>query len=155
MTETKQIKLNKAEKPRFVGKYTFTIRDKATGAIKRQHFYKNIVPTAARALVAENFADPTPRSMLITEFAVGSNVTPPSNASVALGTETFRNNIASLTSSSNFVYATGFIDAPEHSGTYREAGIFTADDVLISHVAINVTKSLTETLTIDFELEII
>ena len=142
-----------------VGEYTFTIRDERTGRVKRTYRYRNIVPTVMRTMIANNFASGTPtNSMLIGHVALGSSGTTPTNADTQLGTEVYRNAVASLTNSSNVVYATGFYTAGETSGTYAEAGIFsnstgTANSgVLVSHVLITVTKSTSETLTLDWTL---
>lgn len=160
-----------------IGLYKFTIRDmlvlggrsfsyalsqdghRILGVVKRTYEYANIVPTVARTMIADNFANASPdNSMLITHAALGTNVTTPANGDTQLGTETYRNAIASLTSSDNVVFATGFYTAGETSGTFKEAGIFsdatgtTNSGILVSHVAINVTKSSSETLTLDWTL---
>lgn len=142
-----------------IGEYTFTVRDEKTGRVKRTYRYKNLVPTVARTMIANNFASASPtNSMLITHAALGSSGTTPTNADTQLGTEVYRNAIASLVNSSNVVYATGFYTAGETSGTYAEAGIFsngtgTANSgILISHVLISITKTTSETLTLDWTL---
>ena len=124
-------------------------------------FQDNIVPTVGRTLIANNLTDATPtNSMLISHAALGSSGTAVANGDTQLGTETYRNIIASITNASNVAYATAFFSATEVSGTFAEAGIFcdgtgTANSgILLSHVLISVTKSTSETLTIDWELTI-
>ena len=124
-------------------------------------YYENLVPTVGRTMIANNLTDATPtNTMLITHAALGSSGTTPANGDTTLGTEVYRNAIASLTNASNIGYATAFYNATETSGTYAEAGIFSngtgaADSgILLSHVLISVTKSTSETLTIDWELTI-
>jgi len=145
------------------GVWKVTIRDAETNKIKRTYEFLNIVPTVARTMIANNFSNVSPtNTMLINYFAVGSGTTAVANGDTTLETETYRNALASRTSSSNIVYATGFISATEDSGTYYEAGIFSdatgsADSgILVSHVLLNaptgITKSLTESLTIDWTL---
>jgi hypothetical protein len=143
------------------GVYIFTIRDAATGKIKRIHHYENIVPTVGRALIAETLTNPSPSSsMLASYMALGTGAATPANGDTRLQTETYRNAVASRTNADNVAYLTAFFDATEVSGTFNEAGIFcggtaSADSgVLLSHVAINVVKSNTETLTIDWTLTI-
>lgn len=121
----------------------------------------NIVPTVGRTMIANNLTDATPdNSMLISHAALGSSGTTPANGDTTLGTEVYRNAIASLTNTNEVAYATAFFNATETSGTYAEAGIFcdgtgSADTgILLSHVLISVTKSTSETLTIDWELTI-
>lgn len=124
-------------------------------------YANNIVPSVGRALIANVLTDATPTNdPLITHAALGTDGTTPANGDTTLGTETYRNAIASLTNASNVAYATAFFTAVEVSGTFAEAGIFcdgtgSADTgVLLSHVLISVTKSTSETLTIDWELTI-
>lgn len=123
--------------------------------------YKNIVPTVARAMIANNLTDATPTNvMLINKAELGSSTTTPANGDTALITPTYRNAVASLTNASNIAYITAFFNATETTGTYREAGLYsdgaagTGTGVLVSRVAVNITKSSSETLTIDWELTI-
>lgn len=122
---------------------------------------ENIVPTVGRTMIANNLTDSTPdNSMLANYIALGSGTNTPANGDTTLQTETYRNAVASRTNASNVAYITGFFSAVETSGTYREAGIFcngtgsANTGVLLSRVAINVTKSASETLTIDWTLTI-
>lgn len=124
-------------------------------------FAENIVPTVGRTMIANNLTDATPtNSMLISHAALGTDGTTPANGDTTLGTETYRNAIASLTNGSNVGYATAFFNATEVTGTFAEAGIFSDGTgsvdtgILVSHVLISVTKSSSETLTIDWELTI-
>lgn len=123
--------------------------------------YDNIIPTVGRTLIANNLTDATPdNSMLLNKAAVGTGTNTPVNGDVQLQTETYRNDLASKTNSSNIAYATAFFTATEVTGTFREAGIFanataTANSgVLFSRVAINITKTNTQTLTLDWTLTI-
>jgi hypothetical protein len=123
---------------------------------------ENIIPTVGRAAIANALTDssPSPSSLLISHMALGSGTNAPANADTTLQTETYRNAIASLTNSSNIAYATGFFSTTETSGTYREVGLFIAGSgtantgTLLSRSAINITKSATETLTIDYTITI-
>lgn len=139
------------------GQYDITIRHAVSGIPLRSYRYVNLVPTVGRTMIANNLTSASPtHSMLITHCALGSSGTAPANADTQLGTEVYRNAIASLSNSANVAFATGFFNAAETSGTYAEAGIFsngtgTANTgVLVSHVALSVTKSTSETLTLDW-----
>ncbi len=121
----------------------------------------NIVPTVGRTMIANNLTDASPTNvMLITHALLGDDGTAVTNGDTTLGNEVYRNAIASITNAGNIAYATAFFDATETSGTYAEAGIVSdgtgsADTgILDSHVLISVTKSVSETLTIDWELTI-
>ena len=123
--------------------------------------FENLVPTTARTMIANNLTSASPtHTMKITHCALGTSSTSPANSDTQLGTETYRNAIASITNASNVAYATGFFTALEVTGTFAEAGIFsngtgTANSgVLLSHVALSVSKSNTETLTLDWTLTI-
>lgn len=143
-----------------VGTYRFTIRDAITGKIKRKYTYKNLITTAGMAAIASRMTNPAPSgTMLINKFAIGTGTNAPALGDTQLQTETYRNDVASRTSSGRIAYVTGFLDAVEATGTFREAGLFmdglagANTGTLLSRVAINVVKSNTETLTMDYELE--
>ena len=142
-----------------IGKYTFTIRDIKTGKVKRVYKYKNIVPTTGRSAIINNIFNVSPTNTLLANYvALGSGTNAPANTDTQLQTETYRNLVASRSEDNNIGYLTGFFNATETTGTYREAGIFmnataTANSgVLLSRVAINITKSSSESLTCDWEL---
>lgn len=123
--------------------------------------YENIIPTVGRTLIANNLFNASPTNLMLCKYAeVGTGTNTPANGDTALQTSTYRNAIASRTNSSNVGYATAFYSATETTGTYREAGIFcdgtasAGTGVLLSRVAINITKSSSETLTIDWTLTI-
>jgi hypothetical protein len=150
------------EKVALKGVYTFTIRDAKTGKIKRIYKYENIIPTVGRQMIANNLTNAVPTNLMRIKYAeLGTGTNTPSNSDVALQTSSYRNAIASITNASNIAYATAFFGAAECSGTYKEAGIFcdgnasAGTGVLLSRVAINIVKTTSETLTIDWTLTII
>jgi len=143
------------------GHLKITIRDKESGEIKRVHEYDNLICTVGKTMIANNLTSGSPdNTMVINYVALGSDGTSPAAGDTTLGTEVYRNTVASETNANNVAYITGFFDATETTGTYLEAGLFSdggagADTgVLVSHVNINVTKSNTETLTIDWTITI-
>lgn len=143
------------------GEYTFVARDAVTNRVIRTYKYCNIVPTVGRTLIANNMASASPtNTMLITHCALGTNATTPANADTQLGTETYRNAIASLTNAANVVYASGFFGAAEVTGTFYEAGVFSNgtgtvnSGILVSHVAISIVKSSSVTLTVSWTFTI-
>lgn len=123
---------------------------------------KNLLPTVGRAAVAHHLtsASPNPSSLRVNYVALGSGSTTPANGNTQLNTEVYRNTTASQTNSNNTAYITGFFSAVETTGTYAEAGLFigasgTANSgSLFSHVLISITKSATETLTVDWTVTI-
>ena len=150
------------EQLKIKGDLTAIIRDAKTGAIKRVYKYFNTVVTVGRACLANQLtaSSPSPASPRVNKVALGTNVAAPANADIKLGTEVYRNSVASATNSNNIAYITGFFSATETTGTYKEAGLFinggvAADDgTLFSHVAINITKSNVESLTLDWTITI-
>ena len=146
------------------GVWIVTIRDALTGKIKRRHVFENIIPTIGRNAVARSLAGEavTLAEIEINETSLGTNATAPTNGDIKLGTETFRKAVASTTSSGNQLFVTAFYTAPEVSGTFSEAGLHIngtgAPDsgVLFSRVIFSpaVTKSASETLTVDYVVTI-
>ena len=139
------------------GHYKITRTNIHTGKIEVFE-YDNVITRAAWEMIANNFVDPTPtKSMFLMEAGLGTGTNTPSIEDTALQTEVYRNNLVSKSQdagSPNIVLATAHFNATETSGTYREAGIFTEDNVLVSHVAINVSKTLSQTVTLDFSLTV-
>ena len=122
---------------------------------------ENLIPTVGRTMIANNLTNVSPTNVMrITHCALGTSGTAPANGDTQLGTETYRNSIASITNSSNVAYATGFFSATETTGTFAECGIFSNGTgtvntgVLLSHVLISITKTNTQTLTLDWTLTI-
>lgn len=121
----------------------------------------NIVPTVARQMIANNLTSSTPTNVMYAKYIeLGSGTNAPANGDTTLQTSVYRNAVASRTNASNVGYVTAFFNATETSGTYREAGIFcdgtasAGTGILLSRVAINVTKTTSNTLTIDWTLTI-
>lgn len=143
------------------GKYKFTFRDAVTGKVTKVKFYENLIPTVARTMIANNLTNTVPTNVMrINYTALGTGTNAPANGDTKLQTESYRKLVASETNSANKGYCTAFYTAVECNGTYREAGLFsdataTADSgILFSRVAINITKTITESLTIDYEITI-
>jgi hypothetical protein len=99
--------------------------------------------------------------MLFSHALLGTSTTAVSENDHKLGNETYRNAIASKTKVGNVAYVTAFFTQTEVSGTFKEAGIVSDGNdweggdgkdtgVLVSHVNIDVTKSNTQKLTIDW-----
>ena len=143
------------------GIYKFTIRDAKTGKIKRIYKYSNIITTVGRTMLANNLTDTSPdNTPLVSHIALGTGTNVPANGDTTLQTESFRNAVASRTNGNNIAYITGFFSATEVTGTFKEAGIFSDGSgsansgILLSRVAIDITKSNSETLTSDWTLTI-
>ena len=120
----------------------------------------NLIPTVGRSVLAQRLANTTTYTGIINKVALGTGNTAPANGDTQLGTETYRNNAASLTYADNIAYITGFFTATEVSGTFAEAGLFIDGTAsantgqLFSRVLVAVTKTTLQTLTIDWQLTI-
>lgn len=128
----------------------------------RKIVVENIIPTAGRTAIAQHLtnASPSPSTLLVNYFGLGSGTTAPANGDTTLETEVFRNAVASRTNANNIAYITGFFASTDTSGTYREVGLFingtgTANTgTLLSRVAVNITKTSVQTLTVDYTITI-
>ena len=142
------------------GVYTFTLEDIYTGE-KQVFKYENIITQKTWEMIANNFTNATPtNSMLINKAVIGTGTNTPATSDTQLQTETYRNNPASKSNLLNVASVTAYFNATETSGTFREAGLVvdgtgTANTgVLISRVAINITKTTSQTMTFDWSLTI-
>lgn len=122
---------------------------------------KNIIPTVGRTVYAEwTTGNNTHDADIGTNYgALGTDNTTPANGDTTLGTETYRKATSSATNASNVAYLSNFYTATEVTGTFEEAGWFidgsaAADSgELLSHFLTgSITKSSTETLTVESEL---
>lgn len=144
------------------GKMRAVVRDAKTGEVKRDYgWQKNLNPDELFEKIAKLMADPTAdfdtaENLLINYIALGSGTTAPASSDTQLQTEVYRNEVASISNSGKIIYVTAFFNDTEVSGTFREAGLFAgatgvADSGNIaSRIAVNITKSTSETLTIDW-----
>ena len=142
------------------GVYTFTLENIETGE-KRVIVKENLIPTAGRAFIASRLAQVgSPQDIKVNYTALGTGVTAPANGDTQLQTETYRKAVASATSSGATSYFTAFYTAPEVTGTFKEAGMFINGSAgantgtLFSRVAVDITKTNLETLTIDYSVVI-
>jgi len=171
--ETKEQKLlcEKIDELRNQGKEFMSLVRKLNSICKVERMvFENIIPDVARIMIANNLIASSPTNDMIVEYiAVGTDNTAVDNADTTLGNEAdgYRNSVASKTNGdpeTNVAYVSGFFNATECDGTYYEAGIFcdatstTDSGILLSHVLIDaptgVVKANTNTLTIDWELQI-
>jgi hypothetical protein len=134
---------------------TATIKDAKTGKIKRIYKNQNLIATVGRSVIAQRLANVLVYTGVINYGALGTSVTPPADGNTQLENEVFRKAVASATYSANVAYITFFYTATEVSGTFREFGNFIDGTAVVntgqlfSRVAVNWTKTLTESLTLD------
>lgn len=151
-----------SESFKITGKMRATIRDGKTGNIKRVYeWQKNLQPDELFEKIASLMGDATAdfdttENLLINYIALGSGTNTPATSDTQLQTEVYRNEVASISKSGRVVYITGFFNETEVTGTFREAGLFAGATAtansgnIASRIAVNITKSSSETLTIDW-----
>lgn len=122
-----------------------------------QEWFDNVTTDVGRAQMAyamwNNLISPK-----ISYIELGSGTNTPAVTDTALQTPVYRNALASGNNVSNVVRLTGFFNQTETSGTYREAGMFMGGSltlgtgIISSRVAINITKTGIQSLTIEWEV---
>ena len=149
---------------KLTGRYHVEVHDSITGELKREETYYNLIPTVGlTAFAAQMSGDNTTDIGDNLYIAVGSNATAPLVGNTALGTETTRKIAGSSAFAGDEASIVIFFAATEATGNHREFGLFgngnasiasgAADSgILFSHVAVNVTISALETLTITFNM---
>jgi len=119
----------------------------------------NMVVTAGRTLIANSIWQPSIDTR-VSHVEVGTGTNAPANGDTALQTAVYRNALASGNNAANIVTLTGYYNLTETSGTFREAGLFIngtgtlGTGTLLSRVAINIAKTTSQTMTIEWTLTI-
>ncbi len=140
------------------GRIKLTLRN-LDGGIDEIQEIDNTVCTVGKALIANSLWQASIDTR-VNKIALGSGTNAPAAGDTTLQTEVYRNDLASGNNVSNVVTLTGFFSATETSGTYREAALFingtgSADTgTILSRVAINITKSAAQTMTIEWTITI-
>ena len=159
------IKRSRKEHGGAIGVYRFTLEN--PDGSKEIKIYHNVLTIDFFTMIMDNLTNPTPTNdMLFSHALLGSSATAVSENDHKLGTETYRNAIASKTKVANVAYVTAFFTQAEVSGTFKESGIVSDGSdwaggagkdtgILASHVNIDVTKTLAQKLTIDWALTLV
>lgn len=124
--------------------------------------YHNLVPAVLRNAMATLISGTTVAPTFKANYmALGSGSTPPTNADVALETETIRGTFGNRYAVDNIAFLNKFFTQGEVAGeTFNEAGIFVdgtgaADSGwLLSRVLMNESIGATETLTVNASITI-
>lgn len=150
----------KTSLPKVTGICEVVIRDAKTGRIKSRDIIKNTFCTVGKYSIAAALIE-TANKGKVTYCAVGTNVTAPAAANTQLGTEIFRKLISVRSYAANVATFQTFFTTSEANGSLREAGLFGDDatatansGTLFSHLAINRTKSSSDTLTLSWAITI-
>ena len=144
------------------GACALILRDGATGKVKAVDLIKNTFVTAGKNSIASALKGNTDNNQgIITYCAVGTSVVAATLADTGLTTEIFRKLVSVRSVSGNVATFQTFFTITEANGTLREAGLFgdaasgTANSgTLFSKLAINRTKTASDTLTMSWDITI-
>lgn len=144
------------------GACVLILRDAKTGRIKSVDSIKNTFVTVGKNSIAAALKGTTDNNQgIITYCAVGTSVIAPALSDTTLTTEIFRKLISVRSVSGNVATFQTFFTISEGNGTLREAGLFgdsasaTANSgTLFSKLAINRTKTASDTLTMSWDITI-
>lgn len=144
------------------GMVLIEIRDAKTGKLKSQDLVENTFATAGKSAIADALRGTTGSNRgIITYCAVGTNATAPDVGDTHLGTELFRKLVSVRSVAANVATFQTYFTTAEANGTLREAGLFGDDasstpdtGTLFSKLAINRTKSSSDTLTLTWSITI-
>ncbi len=144
------------------GKVLIEIRDAKTGKLKSQDLIKNTFCTAGKVAMADALrGTETANRGIITYCAVGTDATAPEAVDTHLGAELFRKLVSVRSVAANVATFQTFFTTTEANGELREAGLFGGDasstpdtGTLFSKLAINRTKSASDTLTLTWSITI-
>jgi hypothetical protein len=140
------------------------IGERMIGRYVRMYRTHNIVPTISRtamaAALAGVFSNIAEIEINYQELGTGTN--PPANSDTALQTPSAgtRKVVSSISQSLNIISITSFWAATEATGTWREFSLFingtatSNSGTLFNRVAMNITVSSTEAMTLDGEMVI-
>lgn len=143
---------------------TATFRDAKTGRITKQIKAHNLAVTTGLNSIASRLSgtdNPANVKGTITYCAVGTGTTAPAAGDTTLETELYRKQVSVRSVTGNTAKFRTFYNTSEANGALKEAGLFgddataTADTgTLFCRLAINKTKTGTETLTLDWEVTV-
>lgn len=143
------------EKSTLHGKMVFELRSAKTGKLKKLIEIDNLVcNTGKNAVAARLNAETSFTTGVINYMAVGTGANAPASSDTTLQTEIARTTVASNSRSLNVATMTFFFNSSTGNGLLREAGAFidgtgtTNTGYLFDRVNINITKTISDTLTI-------
>ncbi len=141
-----------------------TFRDARTGKITGRFAGHNLAVNTGLNSIAARLAGtdiPANKKATINYCAVGTGVTAPDPTDTTLETEVFRKQVSVRSSTLNVARFRTFFNTAEANETLRELGLFGDDatatgdsGTLFCRLAINKTKTSSETLTLDWEIQV-
>lgn len=147
-----------SEKLEIHGRVKITLKN-AAGETIAVHEHDNLITTAGKAAIARALYD-SAFDPHVAYIELGTNATPPAAGDTALGTAAYRKATSSGNSSGAVVALTGYFTLTETSGSFKEAGLFIGGTgtlgtgTLLSHVAIDVTKTTSESMSVEWSITI-
>jgi hypothetical protein len=154
--------LSMEETLKITGRVTATLKNINTGEVQI-YKYNNLVVTSGKVAIGRrlaNIAEKTSEGM-VTYGAVGTGTNAPAAGDIKLQVEIARKQVSSSSYVSNVATIRVFFNTSEGNGTLKEFGLFgeeataAADSgTLFNRVAVNITKSSSDTLTFSCDLTI-
>jgi hypothetical protein len=141
-----------------IGHYTITKRNKK-GEITDRRVIKNLVVDGGLQALAQAIGNGGTVEPL-SHIAVGSGTSAVTGGDTDLETEIIKKPKSLQSIAGSTVYISITLDYTEANGTINEIGVFVDTDTLFSrvsteHANLPMTKNSTETLTIDYQLNIV
>jgi hypothetical protein len=143
---------------------TATFRDARTGRITKQFKGHNLAVNTGLNSIAARLAGtdiPANKKGTINYCGVGTGTDAPAAGDTELQTELFRKQVSVRSSTLNVARFRTFFSTSEANDTLKEVGLFgddataTADSgTLFCRIAVNKTKTSSETLTLDWEVQV-
>lgn len=130
------------------------------GKVKYESVRHNIIVNTGLSVIARLLSNDTTYSGYPNYVGLGTGTTAVTVNDTKLETETFRNQQFSASFQDQTALITAFFDAGEVEGTFKEFGNFidgtatTDSGILFSHINVNWTKNLIDTMTVSQEYTI-
>lgn len=130
------------------------------GVVENVLKFENLTPTIGFTQITKALTGnlPTIEELEVVVHAFGDDDTPPALTDTQLGNETSRKLLSSVSFNGSKAYYTAFYDLAEAVGTHEEMGLFmdadpgiANDGVLWDHTLLAITKTGSQSLTIDYE----
>lgn len=137
-----------------------TVRDAKTGKIKQVFKNHNKIPTVGLTAIAASLAEGGADTILIRYVEVGTGTNAPAAGDTGLQTALSRITVSSGDGVGTSAFITGFFPTTSGNGALKEAGLFIGGTAslgtgtLFSRVVINVTKTSSDTLTLDWTVTV-
>ena len=139
------------------------IKENVITGVKTIQIYKNVICTVGKTAIGRRLINTALKTNegMITYGATGTGNTTPAATDIKLTTEISRKQIASSYYTANVITIRTFFNTSNSNGNIEEFGLFGEDatsttdsGTMFNHVLISLTKTSSETLTVECEITI-